>query len=1287
MATTTQQFDSPAIIGEIQGQAFVRLSSGQQVQAKEGMALQLGDTVFSDANSGAVIYLAEGGSANCGGGGEEDAVAVEDALLDFFADAQAEVEDFSAADAQMEEFLEIVLAEAGINKDDLESSEFDDLIEDEATAAGPGEGAPISDTGPTVLQTPIDGPDRTPTQNEPTAPARDPAPAPTPPPPSADLFSQSLTENTATPVITLADVTVDESGTITYSASIDTAPETDLVITLSNGVTITIAAGELTGSSEPQAAQGEDVYADAATSTISITGTTGGGFDEIDTTSTATLTVSDTVNTTTITVGSVSIDEDATSYSYTVTLDNAPNADFTVTLSDGSQVTFASGETSKTVTTAISADSDVFAESDGTTTLSVSNYTTGIFEDVATSSGTLTVTDSTDTTTVTVADVSIDETASSYTVGVSIDNTPQTAFTVTLSNGATVTFGTDYVPGTVVQSSSVSISEDDVYDEGDETTVISITGTSGGNFEALNTSDTGNLTISDVDDTTTLTVTYVDADGQAITTLEEGGTYYVKVATDNTPETDLTVTLNIPGGTTTNLTIAAGATAATSAALTAPLVDADTNYTLSVASTTGGNYEALITSTTDTLSVTNAGGIPSIDINPSINSDALQVDDTTLGSASEDFSDNFSQAADYGDDGAGSISVGYALTVTNSVSGLVDSQTNEAITLVDNSGTIEGRTASTNVLVFSIATNSAGVVTISQARAIEHANTSSNNESVALDSGTVRLTRTDTITDSDGDSATDSAFIDLGGRITFLDDGPTITSAMHTFLSDVTGTSVVVDLGVNVGNDKIGSSVALNVTANGAVQDAVEGTTLTLNGFALRWVESGGTYYATSTETDDAGNERQAFSITPSIESDGNVIYTTTIIDGIDPVVIDKFDIGAANSDNNASNQIGLEDHPDLDGNAKIFYANGSNGFTLTLDGYQADLTVTGSGGSRTYSLDSDATWEQVGVNASTQGIGVGNGQWVEWKESGGSYVQKMRLTFTGTSARDTDALGMRIDHLFTDESLTWQAYNASGTAIGILSPGSTANSDGTFKFIGTASSGSSGAADELTIFRASADIAYIELTADSNSDFRLDLSDVIFLSTSEKAKLDLTATVTDADGDATSAIPFSVYIDQTISTGDGTDDTFAIADSTEAVIVDFDLNASGAGDTLDFDGSVSVVADDTSITSSGVSGTSIDGHNISDGIVTFFDSTEQVQITSAERIESAIEYLQATDLGNANVTVAFKATIDGATSTYVYNQNTDAAGSFSLVKLDGTDAVGIDTSNGSGTDDYIHID
>ena len=42
--------------------------------------------------------------------------------------------------------------------------------------------------------------------------------------------------------------------------------------------------------------------------------------------------------------------------------------------------------------------------------------------------------------------------------------------------------------------------------EGNETTTISISGTSGGNFEALTTSDTSTLTVTDVVDTTTVTL-------------------------------------------------------------------------------------------------------------------------------------------------------------------------------------------------------------------------------------------------------------------------------------------------------------------------------------------------------------------------------------------------------------------------------------------------------------------------------------------------------------------------------------------------------------------------------------------------------------------------------------------------------------------------------------------------------------------------------------------------------------------------------------------------------------
>jgi hypothetical protein len=213
--------------------------------------------------------------------------------------------------------------------------------------------------------------------------------------------------------------------------------------------------------------------------------------------------------------------------------------------------------------------------------------------------------------------------------------------------------------------------------------------------------------------------------------------------------------------------------------------------------------------------------------------------------------------------------------------------------------------------------------------------------------------------------------------------------------------------------------------------------------------------------------------------------------------------------------------------------------------------------------------------------------------------------------------------------------------------------------------------------------------STEGDGDFRLLPTTIILAQNDNPAVIDMQATAQDADGDVTPAIDFSVSIGQTVSTGDAVDEIYSISDNTEALIDDFDLNGLGAGDTLDFEGSVSVASDSSAISASGTSGTSIDGHNISDGIATFFDDTDQVLINSASRIESAIDYLSSTDLGNAGVSVAFKATIDGVTSTYVYNQNDDDTGSFSLVKLDNVDAGGIDTTSGAngGTDDYIHID
>ena len=138
----------------------------------------------------------------------------------------------------------------------------------------------------------------------------------------------------------------------------------DLVITLSNGATVTIAVGQTTGTSTAFAVQGDDVYVDGSTDTLTITGTTGGNFEALDTADTGTVTVNDTVDTTTASLSAtpLSIDEDGATIRYTVTLDNAASGAMTVTLDNGESITIADGATSGFVDVAIAADSDVYVD-------------------------------------------------------------------------------------------------------------------------------------------------------------------------------------------------------------------------------------------------------------------------------------------------------------------------------------------------------------------------------------------------------------------------------------------------------------------------------------------------------------------------------------------------------------------------------------------------------------------------------------------------------------------------------------------------------------------------------------------------------------------------------------------------------------------------------------------------------------------------------------------------------------------------------------------------------------
>ena len=99
-------------------------------------------------------------------------------------------------------------------------------------------------------------------------------------------------------------------------------------------------------------------------------------------------------------------------------------------------------------------------------------------------------------------------------------------------------------------------------------------------------------------------------------------------------------------------------------------------------------------------------------------------------------------------------------------------------------GSTEALTANVNAgnTIFSIAVNGTGVVTLTQFAQIDHpiaddptpTATPFEDQLAVLGSGLVTLTGSATITDFDGDTATDSEVVDLGGNVRFADDGPTI---------------------------------------------------------------------------------------------------------------------------------------------------------------------------------------------------------------------------------------------------------------------------------------------------------------------------------------------------------------------------------------------------------------------------------------------------------------------------------------------------------------------------------
>ncbi|PMW95010.1 large adhesive protein [Pseudomonas sp. FW215-R2] len=409
-----------------------------------------------------------------------------------------------------------------------------------------------------------------------------------------------VTDTIDTTTVTLtAGNSVTEGGQITYTATLTNPAQTPVTVTLSNGSTITIGAGQTTGTVNVPTAP-NDVYNNGSTVTTTITGATGGNFENLVPNPTpAVTTIVDSIDTTGLTLTATGTVVEGGQITYTATLTNPAQTPVTVTLSNGSTITIEAGKTSGSVNVP-TAPNDVY-NNGGTVSTTITGATGGNFENLVpnTTPATTTVTDSIDTTNLSLSATGSVAEGGSIVYTATLTNPAGTPVTVTLSNGSVITIEAGKTTGTV----TVPAPADDVYKDAGKVEV-SITGTTGGNFENLVPSTVPAVTeVTDTIDTTTVKLTATES-------AAEGGTVTYS-ATVGAPVTGSPVTVTLANGQT--ITIDVGKTTGT-VTTTAPndALNGHEPLSNSITGVTGGNYENLVadktpvsTTVTDTVDTTN----------------------------------------------------------------------------------------------------------------------------------------------------------------------------------------------------------------------------------------------------------------------------------------------------------------------------------------------------------------------------------------------------------------------------------------------------------------------------------------------------------------------------------------------------------------------------------------------------------------------------------------------------------------------------------------------------------
>ncbi|WP_336334903.1 retention module-containing protein [Pseudomonas putida] len=397
----------------------------------------------------------------------------------------------------------------------------------------------------------------------------------------------TVTDNPATPDVTTLSLsatgTVAEGGKITYTATLTEKAGTDLVIKLSNNETITIVAGSKEASIIVDAPS-DDVYIDAEDLSVTITGATGGDFEKLDVSTTPAVTkVTDTIDTTTVTLTATPTVTEGGVVTYTASVNHkVTGSDLVIKLANDQVITIPVGESSASVS--ITAPNNVH-----NTNLDLSTTITGISggnyeKTVAVGQPVTTVTDNPATPDVTTLSLSATGTVAEggkITYTATLTEKAGTDLVIKLSNNETITI----VAGSKEASIIVDAPSDDVYIDAEDLSVT-ITGTTGGDFEKLEVSTTPAVTkVTDTIDTTTVTLT-------ATQTVVEGGVVtYTASVNHKVTGSDLVIKLANDQV----ITIPVGESSA-SVSITAPNNVHNTNLDLSTTITdiSGGNYEKTV---------------------------------------------------------------------------------------------------------------------------------------------------------------------------------------------------------------------------------------------------------------------------------------------------------------------------------------------------------------------------------------------------------------------------------------------------------------------------------------------------------------------------------------------------------------------------------------------------------------------------------------------------------------------------------------------------------------------